>query len=98
MSENEKEKIINALKEIIDPEIGFDIVSLGEVEEVKIDGKKVFIKFLPTTPMCPYLPFLLEAINAKIKELGYEVDVEIDFENQWSPERIDPEVRKKLGI
>lgn len=95
---DEKQKILNALREILDPELGYDIVSLGMITEVKIEDNKVYVKFLPTTPMCPYLPYLIEAITVKIKKLGYDVEVEIDLENQWSPERIDPEVRKKLGI
>ena len=94
----DKEKIIEKLKEVIDPEIGYDVVSLGEIEEVSIENNKVKIKLLPTTPLCPYLPVLVELIENKIKELNLEPEIEIDFENQWTPERIDPEVRKKLGI
>ncbi|HIP90584.1 MAG TPA: metal-sulfur cluster assembly factor [Candidatus Nanopusillus sp.] len=95
---DEKQRILNALREIRDPELGYDIVSLGMIEEIKIENGKVHMRLLPTTPMCPYLPYLIEAIAVKIKKLGYDVEVEIDLENQWSPERIDPEVRKKLGI
>ena len=95
---DEKQRILNALREIKDPELGYDIVSLGMIEEIKIENGKVHMRLLPTTPMCPYLPYLIEAIAVKIKKLGYDVEVEIDLENQWSPERIDPEVRKKLGI
>jgi len=93
-----KEDIVKKLKEVIDPELGFDIVSLGMISEIKIEDKKVFIKIIPTTPLCPYLPLLIELIEKKIKELNLEPIVEIDFENQWSLDRIDPEIRKKLFI
>ena len=95
---DDKQKILNVLKSILDPEIGYDIVSLGMVEELRIEDNKVYVKFLPTTPMCPYLPYLIEAITIKIRKLGYDVEIEIDFENQWSPERIDPEIRKKFNM
>lgn len=94
----EIERIREKLKEVIDPELGYDVVSLGEIEEIKIENKKVFVKVLPTTPLCPYLPLILEGIEKKIKELGYDVEFEIDFENKWDLNRLDPELRKKLGL
>ena len=93
-----KEDIVRKLKEVIDPEIGFDIVSLGEISEIKIEDKKVFIKIVPTTPLCPYLPLLIELTENKIKELNLEPVIEIDYETQWSLDRIDPEIRKKLEL
>ena len=94
----EKSKILEKLKEVIDPEIGFDLVSLGEIDDVIVEDKKVIVKLLPTTPLCPYLPLLIQNIEEKIKELGLEPEVEIVFDKQWTPDRISPEVRKKLGL
>lgn len=94
----EIKEVYKKLREVIDPEIGYDIVSLGEVEEVRIENNKVYVKILPTTPLCPYLPFIIEGVNEKIKELGLDPEIDIDFENQWSFDRVDPEIRKKLGI
>jgi len=94
----EIEKIREKLKEVVDPEIGFDIVSLGLVEEIKVENKKVFIKLIPTTPFCPYLPMLVEMIEEKMKELGLEAEVEIDFEKVWSVEMASEEVKKELGL
>ena len=93
-----KSKILEKLREVIDPELGYDIVSLGEVEEVEIKGKKVYVKILPTTPLCPFLPFIYSDVVKAIEDLGLEPEVEIDFENQWSIDRIDPEIREKLNI
>lgn len=94
----EIKEVYKKLREVIDPEIGYDIVSLGEVEEVRIENNKVYVKILPTTPLCPYLPFIIEGVNEKIKELGLDPEIDIDFENQWSFDRVDPEIRKRLGI
>jgi len=95
-----KKQILEKLKEIIDPEIGYDIVSLGEIEDVIVHPKekKVEVIFLPTTPMCPFMDYLIMSIDQKISELGYEVDIQIDLEKQWSFDRVDPEIKKKLGI
>lgn len=95
---NEVDKILEKLREIIDPELGYDIVSLGEIKEIKIDGNKVKIIFLPTTPLCPFLPFIQISIYEKLSELGYSVEVEIDLEDKWTIDRVDPKIRKNLGI
>jgi len=96
--EDIKGKILEKLKEVIDPELGYDIVSLGEVEDIKVEGKKVYVKLLPTTPLCPFLPFIYSGVVQKIEDLGFEAEVEVDYENQWNLDRIDPEIRKKLNI
>ena len=90
--------ILEKLKEVIDPEIGYDIVSLGEIEDIREENGKVIITYLPTTPMCPFIPAILDGISEKIKELNIDFDIEVDLENKWSIERIDPEIRKKLGL
>ncbi len=92
------EEIKNKLKEVIDPEIGYDIISLGEIEDIKIENNKVKIVFLPTTPLCPFIPMILSGIEEKIRELNLEADIEIDFKNIWSLDRVDPEIRRKLGL
>ncbi|MFH7903875.1 MAG: metal-sulfur cluster assembly factor [Candidatus Aenigmatarchaeota archaeon] len=95
---SEEKKILDKLKEVVDPEINFDIVSLGLIEEIKIEDKKVFIKMIPTTPFCPYLPLLVEMIEEKLKEIGYESEVEIDFDKVWSLDMASEEVKKELGL
>lgn len=94
----ELEKIIEKLKEVIDPELGYDIVSLGEIKDIKINGNKVEIILLPTTPFCPFLPFIQLSIKDKIEKLGYEVEIKIDIEDRWSIDRVDPKIRKDLTL
>ncbi|MGC9133209.1 MAG: metal-sulfur cluster assembly factor [Nanopusillaceae archaeon] len=86
------------LKEVIDPEIGYDIVSLGEIEDIKEKDGKIIITFLPTTPLCPFIPAILDSIAEKMKETNLDFDIEVDLENKWNIERIEPEIRKKLGL
>jgi len=94
------EDIISKLREVTDPELGYDIVSLGEIEDVREENGVYIIKFLPTSPLCPFISVILEEIDEKLKELNiYENSkIEIDFENKWSLDRISQEVRKQLGI
>jgi len=77
---NLKEKIENKLREIIDPEVGLDLVTLNTIEnlEVSEDGN-VKIVFRPTTPFCPLGMQLALSIKKSIKELEgvKNVDVEV---------------------
>ena len=81
----DKSEIINFLREVIDPEIGENIVDLGIVRDVKIN-EKIIIKILPTSPFCPLLDLIIEMIKMKVREkISKEVEVEVSDE-EWKPE------------
>lgn len=48
-----KDQIINALKTVHDPDLHKDLISLGMIEDIEIDGLKVSFKLVLTTPACP---------------------------------------------
>ena len=102
MSENRltEEKIREALKDVIDYEIGLDVISLGLIYNIDIDeNNNVKVLMTLTTPMCPLGPMIVNDVERKIKELGAnEVEVELTFDPPWSPEMMDPEIRKAMGI
>ena len=92
--------VLDALVNVVDPDIGIDIVSLGLVYDVKVSSGKVFVLFTLTFPGCPYADFLVEEV--KNAALGVEgvlsVDVKLTFTPPWSPDRIDPDIRAALNI
>lgn len=92
---------MEALKEVYDPEIPFNVVDLGLIYGVEVDGRKVKVKMTLTAIGCPVSYFLVEMVRDVIKEKIPEVeDVEVDlvFDPPWTPDRIKPEVRRLLGI
>lgn len=92
---------MEALKEVYDPEIPFNVVDLGLIYGVEVDGRKVKVKMTLTAIGCPMSYFLVEMVRDVIKEKIPEVeDVEVDlvFDPPWTPDRIKPEVRRLLGI
>ncbi len=95
-----KEKIINALKEISDPEMDISIWDLGLIYEVTFKKGKAVIKMTLTTPGCPFMLKLTDQVKEKISKLEEikEVEVELVFDPPWSPERMSEEGRKKLGF
>ena len=69
------------LAEVVDPEIGLNVIQLGLVRRVKIDNDTANIYILLTTPFCPYGPAMLEMIKNKAQEgLGKNVTIELGFE------------------
>mgnify|MGYP001384360985 CR=1 FL=1 len=92
-----KEDVMNVLKGVDDPELGIDIVTLEFIYNVDVVDDKVNIKMTFTTPMCPYVPMLLEEIKAKVREMQgiKEVNVDVVFDPPWKPSE---QLRATLGV
>ncbi|MGB9824314.1 MAG: metal-sulfur cluster assembly factor [Candidatus Hydrothermia bacterium] len=93
-----KEQIVQKLKEIYDPEIPVDIYNLGLIYGIEINGKDVNILMTLTAPGCPLAQTLSEEVREKLKEIEGigNVNVELTWEPQWTPEMITEEGREKL--
>ena len=62
-------KVETSLREVIDPEIGLNVVELGLVRNVKLEEEnKAHVTMIMTTPFCPYAPALLEMTRTKAEE------------------------------
>ncbi len=85
-----------ALKEVKDPELDMDIITLGLIYDVKIEKDTVFIKMTFTTPYCPYGPMLLKQIEDKVKTLGVEkVEIDLVLDPPWTPSE---ELKALMGL
>ena len=86
-----KKEILNALREIVDPEIGINIVDLGLIYGIKINNGNVYIKMTLTTKGCPLMQILPSQVKEKIRNLKgvKNVKVELSFEPRWTPKRIN---------
>ena len=89
-----------ALKRIEDPEVGLNIVDLGLIYDIDIDGSTVNVKMTLTSPGCPVGPQLLGGAKLVLQELDEveEANIELVWEPYWSPDRINPEYREVLGF
>ncbi len=94
------EQVRDALKQIIDPEIGLNIVDLGLVYDVAAEDGKVTVNMTLTSPGCPVGPQLLNGAKMAVQELEgvEEVEVHLVWEPFWSPDLINPEARAALGF
>lgn len=77
------EKAENALREVVDPEIGLSVIELGLVRNIVLtnEEKNAHLTMIMTTPFCPYAPALLEMTREKAEEaLGVETSIEMGME------------------
>ncbi len=96
-----KEDVLEALRGVIDPEIGLDVVSLGLVYGVDISEEgDVNVKMTMTFMGCPLTAMITEDAKYAIQAVKgvKSVNVEIVWDPPWTPDMIDPELRAKLGI
>jgi metal-sulfur cluster biosynthetic enzyme len=76
---NLREKIEKKLREIIDPEVGLDLVTLNTIENLEVsDDGKVKVVFRPTTPFCPLGVQLALSIKKSLKEIEEVKEVEVE--------------------
>jgi metal-sulfur cluster biosynthetic enzyme len=89
-----------ALKTVKDPELNLDLVVLGLVYDIEIDGSSVKATISLTSPMCPVAEQIVEdARNAILNmEAVDEAEVQLTFNPPWTPERISPLIRSSLGL
>ena len=84
-----KEHVMQALKEVIDPEIGVNVVDLNMIKEVNITDKRVEVKMVLTASFCPLAGLLQNEVKNKTMEIaeGREVEVLLLDETWTPPER-----------
>jgi len=94
-----EEEVEDQLKEVIDPELNINIVDLGLIREIDVEGEGVDILMTLTTPGCPLHGVFDELVRQEVGKLeGIErIDVELTFEPRWSPEEISDKARNELG-
>ena len=96
-----KEQVLDALREVIDPELGLNIVELGLIYGVEMDDGHLSITMTLTTPGCPLSMYLTDMAEVAVRKALPEVatvDIDLVWEPPWDPSRLSEEARNKLGL
>ena len=92
--------IRDALRTVIDPELGINIVDLGLVYRVEIDGSRVRVVMTMTSPACPlgdYLKDLVRsAVGSSVPDVQ-DVAVTLVWEPRWNADMMSDDARRQLG-
>ena len=94
------EDVTDALRDVIDPELGLDFVELGLIYDVEVEGPTVRVTYTLTSPGCPIGPQVSEQIEEFVGELDgvEEVQPVMTFSPPWTPERMSEDAKFALGF
>jgi metal-sulfur cluster biosynthetic enzyme len=94
------EEVNDALREVIDPELGLDFVELGLIYDVEVSGEAVHVTYTLTSPGCPIGPQVAEQIEEFVSELDGVGDVTsaMTFSPPWTPDRMSEDAKFALGF
>ena len=99
MAATEKD-VREALKQVKDPELGVNLVVLGLVYDIDVEGSDANVRISLTSPMCPVADQIVEDATEAVRGVdGVEnAHVQLTFDPPWTPERISPLIRSSLGL
>ena|SRR3989339_1516632 len=94
-----RESIREALKMVIDPELGLNLVDLGLIYDIDLDEDSIHIAMTLTTAGCPLHESMIEAVRhvAQSADLTKMVYVDLVWEPPWQPELMSEDAKKALG-
>jgi len=86
-----RERVIEALRDVFDPELGMSVVDLGLIYDIGIDGIRVRITMTLTSEGCPMHASMTDWVRRAVEQIPgvEEVTVALTFDPPWSPERMD---------
>jgi metal-sulfur cluster biosynthetic enzyme len=89
-----------ALKQVIDPELGINIVDIGLIYRLDVQDQRVELDLTMTSPACPMGDVIIEDAENALRALlpsSTEVDITLVWEPPWSPELMSADARRWLG-
>jgi metal-sulfur cluster biosynthetic enzyme len=96
----DEDDVIDALSNVIDPELGLDFVELGLIYGIEVEGGDVHVTFTLTSPGCPIGPQVSEQIDEFVSEVDGVTSVEssMTFSPPWTPDRMTEDAKFALGF
>jgi metal-sulfur cluster biosynthetic enzyme len=95
-----REDVFEALRAVEDPELGMDIVELGLLYDVEVDGSKVKVIHTLTSMGCPVGPMIQENVDQIVRAMPEveDVEVELTWDPPWSPKKMSDDAKFILGF
>lgn len=92
--------VLDAMHEVFDPELGYNIVDLGLVYTVETNAGAVRITMTMTTPGCPAQDYIVLGVRERVLQIPEVegVDIELVWDPPWSPQKMSPEAKAYFQI
>ena len=94
------EQIRNALRQVVDPEVGANIVDLGLVYRIELAGRRLLIEMTMTSPACPMGEMIVGDVRAALKKAlpdAIEPDIRLVWEPPWNASMMDEASKQHFG-
>ncbi len=100
MSGPSSDEMREALKDVFDPELGYNIVDLGLVYVVEFNDGVAMVTMTLTTPGCPASDMIQGGVRQRLEEMEGvdEVDIDLVWDPRWSPQAMSPVAKEHFGI
>lgn len=92
--------VLDALARVHDPEMGENLVDLGLVLDVALAAGELRVTLIPTSATCPMADVILDDAWVEVERIcppGLAVEVAMDWDTAWSPERLAPALKARFG-
>ena len=96
----DEQQVRDILRQVIDPEVGRDIVSLGLVYRVEMAPDSLVIEMTMTSPACPMGEMIMEDVHAALARVLPETiarDIRLVWEPPWNPAMMDDATKQHFG-
>ncbi len=92
-----KDDVTEAMKDVVDPELGINVVDLGLVYDVHLDeGHNVVLDMTLTSAACPLTDVIMDQTNAALEGIVNDVAINWVWMPPWGPDKITPDGREQL--
>ncbi len=93
-----EDMVREALRQVVDPEIGLDVVALGLIRDINVTEENAHVVMILTTPFCPYAPQLMEQVRTTTQQaLELPATIEMGME-MWDPSMMEDEAIANWGL
>jgi metal-sulfur cluster biosynthetic enzyme len=92
------EPLDSAFREVLDPEVGLNIMELGLIRDVIVNENQGHVRMMMTTPFCPYAPALLESARSKAESVLNRATTIEFLTDPWDPSFMEEGVGADWGL
>ena len=87
------------LRQVVDPELGMNIIDLGLIYDIAIENNQVRILLTMTSAACPLAGVITDDVRTILSPLGFDhIDIQLTFDPPWSPDKMTADARQQLGL
>ena len=94
-----RDRVTDALRSVIDPEVGLNVVELGLVYGIDVNAGAVTVRLTMTTAACPLGEVIARDAEDRVRAVDDVRDAKVDlvWEPPWTPDRMSPSAKESLG-